>query len=121
MGLFDLTIKKELQSEDKNKVLKYLKDTLCSDDYKYSTEDKTIIIENFKAKNALLKYNLTVSNENDGLYIEGELQQVWILTILIILSILFTQGIGVILIVAVTYYQKVFTSKYLNMLIINSD
>lgn len=117
MGIFDVSIQKKIKAKEKENLIKYLENELYLNGYEPVVENPSLQVENFRAKNALLKYNLTITQQDNDLLIEGELQQVLIITILILLSILFTQGLGVIVIVAVTYYQKVFTTKYLNMLI----
>ena len=73
--------------------------------------------------NTLLKYNLSakiLSNKKEStLQIDAELQDTLIIAIVIILAIVLTYGLGVIIVVAYVYYQKVVATKYLNSLIEN--
>ncbi|WP_072679635.1 hypothetical protein [Arcobacter sp. LA11] len=123
MGLFDVGIRKEISSQkNKEEVLQSIKNSI--EEYSQETsniENGTIILNNFKY--SILKYNLSInlnkSNKDFDLSIDGELQQFYVLILvaLIILSILFTFGIGVIFVVAFAYLQKSSTSKVLNSFI----
>ena len=121
MGLFDININKELEKET---TLDYLEKKL----YKYSNEtiskDKNLLtLEKFKSEKSILKYNLKISTQNfenkKYLRIEGELQNVWIFVILVILSILLTQGLGIIPVILFVYYQKVVNTKFLEDILDN--
>ena len=119
MGLFDISIKKELSLKSKDEPLNLLSEQISSDSKdSISTEKNKFTLDNFSPKGIFLKFNLEVKIENenkkDFLTIDGELQQVLLFVILIVLSILFTYGIGVILIIGFIYYQKHTASKYLN-------
>ena len=120
MGIFDLAIRNELNSKKtKQEILNTIKDNVKD----FSKED--VIIENEKLsligfKSSILKYNLSIdldkSNSKYKVIIDGELQQFYILIflVLIILSILFTYGIGVIIVIVFAYLQKLSTTKFVN-------
>lgn len=121
MGIFDVAIRNELSSKkSKQEILNTIKDNVKD----FSKED--VIIEKDKLsligfKSSILKYNLSIeldkSNSKYNLSIDGELQQFYVLIFvaLIIFSILFTYGIGVILVIAFAYLQKLSTTKFINL------
>jgi len=123
MGLFDIGIRKEISSQkSKEEVFNSIENEIKDfSEEKASNEDGTFILNNFKS--SILKYNLSINLEKSPkgyhLAIDGELQQffVLILVALIILSILFTVGIGVIFVVGFAYLQKHFATKLINSLI----
>lgn len=123
MGLFDIGIRKEISSQkSKEEVFNSIENEIKDfSEEKASNEDGTFILNNFKS--SILKYNLSINLEKSPkgyhLAIDGELQQffVLILVALIILSILFTVGIGVIFVVGFAYLQKYFATKLINSLI----
>ncbi len=118
MGLFDITMKKDIRKQNKTKLLNTLKEMIEPHSKENATfEDNQLHLENFKAPDSLLKYNVTATIENNELFIEGELQQVIFLVILILFGILFTYGILVILIVGYAYYQKSVATKFINTLL----
>ncbi len=118
MGLFDVNIKRKVKITDKKMILSYFENALKHSSSKPVVKEKEHLgLEKFKAKNAFLKYNLNMKIENSELIVEGELQNAWVFVILIVLGILFTYGIGVIIIVAFIYYQKIVSTRYLNVLI----
>ena len=71
------------------------------------------------------RYNLDINiqtNKKDNISeitVNGQLHDTLLLTIFIILSILLTYGLGIILVIGFTYYQKVVATKQLQMLIHN--
>lgn len=123
MGLFDVGIKKKLTSKkSKEEILNTIKDEIKDfSEEKVNIKEENLSLVGFKS--SILKYNLSInldkSNLGHELIIDGELQQfyVWILIILVIVSILFTYGIGVILVVAFTYLQKQSSTKFINDLL----
>jgi len=122
MGLFDIQIKKDIQTQ-KDEVIKYLENKLtpfCKDS---TISNKTLFFKGFKPKSSLLTYDLNIDIEKSkrciSLNIFGELLHVWILVILVVTGILFTYGIGVILVIIYVFYQKTVTTKYLNNLLDN--
>ena len=118
MGLFDVSIAEELKSQQEVKKLQVaLRAQLKAQSFEEETIDEEKLIKNYKTDNALLKYDIRFIEDKNFLIIEGELKQVILLTVLILFSILFTYGMGVILIVAFTYYQRVVTTKALKTLI----
>ena len=123
MGLFDVVLEKELKSKkSKEEILDLFKTELSNDSKKEpSFENGILSLENFRAPTSLLKYNLSLnlekSNNTYNLTIDGELQQVIIILFIIIFSILFTYGFGVVLVVAVAFLQKKFAEKYLTKII----
>jgi len=126
MGLFDVGIREEIASQkSKKEISKVLEEKIkVYSDEKVSTKDDVIILNNFKS--SILKYNLSInldkSNKGFNVAIDGELQQFYILIFLalIILSILFTFGIGVIFVVVFAFLQKRSTTKVINSLLENS-
>lgn len=123
MGLFDVFLEKELNSnKSKEEVLELIKTELSNNSKKKPTyENGVLSLENFRAPTSLLKYNLSLnlekSNNKYHLTINGDLQQVIIILFIIIFSILYTYGFGVILVVAVAFLQKKFAEKYLTKII----
>lgn len=122
MGLFDVGIRKEISLQNKEKLLKSIKKNINNYSQESSRiEEGTLILNSFK--NSILKYNLSInldkSNNNLMLSIDGELQQFYVLILLglIILSILFTSGIGVIFVVIFAFLQKQSTTKFINSLL----
>jgi len=123
MGLFDVAIREKLNSKkSKEDILNNIKDSVK----KFSNEDVIIKKENLTLvgfKSSILKYNLSVDlyNSNSGydINIDGELQQfyVLILLVLIIFSILFTYGMGVIFVVVFAFLQKQSSTKFINSLL----
>ncbi len=126
MGLFDVGIREEIASQkSKKEISKVLEEKIkVYSDEEVSTKDDVIILNNFKS--SILKYNLSInldkSNKGFNVAIDGELQQFYILIFLalIILSILFTFGIGVIFVVVFAFLQKRSTTKVINSLLENS-
>lgn len=117
MGLFDVSINKELQIT-KDELLSQLKTKFTSSSDETILEKNSLVFKNFKAQGTLLTYDLSIevtpSKNSISLNIFGELLNVWIMVVIIVAGILFTYGLGVILLVAFVYYQKVVVTKYIN-------
>lgn len=125
MGLFDIGIRKEISLKKNSEPLNLLKDKISNDSKEpVSIENNKLLLNNFKPKGVFLKFNLESQIVAEGkksiLVIDGELQQVLLIVVLIVLSILFTYGLGLILIVGFTYFQKHQATKYLNHFIDNN-
>lgn len=122
MGLFDIQIKKDIQTQ-KDEVINYLENKLTPFSKDTTISEKTLFFKGFKPKSSLLTYDLNIdiekSKKSISLNIFGELLHVWILVILIVTGILFTYGIGVILVIVFVFYQKITATKYLNNLLDN--
>jgi hypothetical protein len=124
MGIFDVQINKKIKLKKTNKDLfEFLKKQLLKDkDYENDLTREELSIKKCHI-NTLLKYNISAkidSNKKEStLQIDAELQDTLIIAIVIILAIVLTYGLGVILVVAYVYYQKVIATKYLNSLIEN--
>jgi hypothetical protein len=124
MGIFDVQINKKIKLKKTNKDLfEFLKKQVLKDkDYENEITREELSIKKCHI-NTLLKYNLSgkiLSNKKESTFqIDAELQDTLIIAIVIILAIVLTYGIGVILVVAFVYYQKVSATKYLNSLIEN--
>jgi hypothetical protein len=124
MGIFDVQINKKIKLKKTNKDLfEFLKKQLLKDkDYENDLTREELSIKKCHI-NTLLKYNISAkldSNKKEStLQIDAELQDTLIIAIIIILAIVLTYGLGVILVVAYVYYQKVTATKYLNSLIEN--
>lgn len=119
MGLFDVSVRKEITSKKtRDEILDFLDKKLKNDSYKEMNRTATsIILDKYKAPSSYLKYNVNIDFEKQKdkteLNIYGELQDVWFFVIFIVLAILFTQGIAIIPLVGFVYYQKRVVSKYL--------
>lgn len=124
MGIFDVQINKKIKLKKTNKDLfEFLKKQVLKDkDYENEITREELSIKKCHI-NTLLKYNLSAKIETNKkesiLQIDAELQDTLIIAIVIILAIVLTYGLGVILVVAYVYYQKVIATKYLNSLIEN--
>ena len=124
MGIFDVQINKKIKLRKTNKDLfEFIKKRLLKDkDYENEITREELSIKKCHI-NTLLKYNLSakiLSNKKEStLQIDAELQDTLIIAIVIILAIVLTYGLGVIIVVAYVYYQKVVATKYLNSLIEN--
>lgn len=124
MGIFDVQINKKIKLKKTNKDLfEFLKKQVLKDkDYENEITREELSIKKCHI-NTLLKYNLSAkidTNKKESiLQIDAELQDTLIIAIVIILAIVLTYGLGVILVVAYVYYQKVIATKYLNSLIEN--
>jgi hypothetical protein len=122
MGLFDIQIKKDIQTQ-KDEVINYLENKLTPFSKDTTISEKTLFFKGFKPKSSLLTYDLNIdiekSKKSISLNIFGELLHVWILVILVVTGILFTYGIGVILVIVFVFYQKITSTKYLNNLLDN--
>ena len=122
MGMFDVQVIKELKlKKDKKNLYQFLNKQLSKDKkYDYSLDkDKLTISKN--PIDTFLKYNLSAQFDSDTLIIDAELDNSYTLfiTLLIILSILFTYGLGILPIIGFVYYQKTKASKYLKNLLTN--
>ena len=124
MGIFDVQINKKIKLKKTNKDLfEFLKKQLLKDkDYENDLSREELSIKKCHI-NTLLKYNIStkiVTNKKEStLQVDAELQDTLIIAIVIILAIVLTYGLGVIIVVAYVYYQKVTATKYLNSLIEN--
>ncbi len=122
MGLFDIQIKKDIQTQ-KDEVINYLENKLTPFSKDSTISNNALFFKGFKPKSSLLTYDLNIDIEKSkrciSLNIFGELLHVWILVILVVTGILFTYGIGVILVIIYVFYQKTVTTKYLNNLLDN--
>ena len=124
MGIFDVQINKKIKLKKTNKDLfEFIKKLLLKDkDYENDLTREELSIKKCHI-NTLLKYNISTkldsSKKESTLQIDAELQDTLIIAIVIILAIVLTYGLGVIIVVAYVYYQKVVATKYLNSLIEN--
>ena len=122
MGMFDVQIIKELKlKEDKNDLYEFLKKQLFKDkQYEYTISNKKLNITK-NPLNTFLKYNINAKFDSNTLILDAELDNSYTLfiTLLIILSILFTYGLGILPIIGFVYYQKTKATKYLKTLLTN--
>lgn len=121
MGLFDISIKRNIKINTKEHFLEFMKKSLIKDRlYESKIEKKSLIIDKCHLK-SLLKYNTNIeileNKQGNELVINAQLHDTLILAILVILAILLTYGFGVIFVVAFTYLQKKKATKYLETLI----
>ena len=122
MGMFDVQVIKELKlKKDKKDLYQFLNKQLSKDkEYEHSIDKNKLTI----SKNPIdtfLKYNVSAQFNDNTLIIDAELDNSYTLfiTLLIILSILFTYGLGILPIIGFIFYQKTQASKYIKNLIEN--
>ena len=118
MGIFDISTKqKSFSVEKKEQIIALLTKEFSQVSQKTSSSKNQLNFKNFSPKNVYLNYDLVVNIESSSdtftLNFEGELQNLWILVILIILGILFTYGFGLIVIVLFVFLQKKVATKYI--------
>lgn len=126
MGMFDVQFSKKINlKKGNNDIFEFLKKQVQKNKtYEDKVEKNALIIEKCKI-NTLLRYNLEISvqtnkkNKDSDIIINGELHDTLLLTILVILSIILTYGIGIIPVIGFTYYQKIVATKQLETLIEN--
>ena len=122
MGMFDVQVIKELKLEkDKNDLYEFFYKQLSKDEkYDYTIKNDELNIKK-NPINTFLKYNLNAKFDSNTLVIDAELDNSYTLfiTLLIILSILFTYGLGILPIIGFVYYQKTKATKYLKTLLTN--
>lgn len=122
MGMFDISLVKKVKiKKTKQDFLEFLQKRLTKDKtYETNIQNDTLTIQKSHI-DTLLKYNLNAeiktSKKENELIINAELHDTLILTIVIILAILLTYGIGVVFVVAFTYLQRRKGTKYLETLI----
>ena len=122
MGMFDISLVKKVKiKKTKQDFLEFLQKRLTKDNtYETNIQNDTLTIQKSHI-DTLLKYNLNAeiktSKKENELIINAELHDTLILTIVIILAILLTYGIGVVFVVAFTYLQRRKGTKYLETLI----
>ncbi|WP_419770811.1 MAG: hypothetical protein ACNI3C_03230 [Candidatus Marinarcus sp.] len=122
MGVFDVALQRSLKADDKNKILDYFQNELKPRSKEPIAPNKEgFTLEKFREKKSLMQYNLSVSvtptKEGHLLSIEGELQNLWIIVVFIALGVLFTYGVGLVVVIAFVYFQKVVATNYFNALI----
>ncbi|RXJ67997.1 hypothetical protein CRV08_09315 [Halarcobacter ebronensis] len=118
MGIFDIsTQQKSYKIEKKDEVVKLLKEKLFTFSKETESTKSQLTFRKFKPSNVYLYYDLIVDikaeKESFTLSFEGELQNIWILVVLIVLGILFTYGFGLIIVVLFTFLQKKVATKYI--------
>jgi len=126
MGMFDIQFSKRTQLNYGNiHLFEFFKKQLQKNrTYQSKIEETTLTIEKYHI-NPLLKYKLNIhlqknkKDNNSEITITGELQYTFLLTILILLSILLTYGLGIIFVIGFMYYQKVVVTKQLQTLLHN--
>ena len=116
MSLFNISIQKRIK-KDKKESLKMIYNQLTDNkDYRVEKNEQSFTIHKCKL-NTVLHFNTTVSLQKDELIIEAQLHDTLLLTIIIVLAIILTYGIGVIFVVAFAYLQKRKATTYLNDLL----
>lgn len=122
MGIFDVSIKEKIKIKNtKKEFLEFFKKQLTKEK-EYETSIQTNSIEIKKVHlNTLLKYNTEIDiQKNSGeseLIVNAQLHDTLVLTILIILAILLTYGIGVIFVAGYAYLQKKKAKLFLEKLV----
>ncbi|XOB62500.1 hypothetical protein ACMC56_01510 [Campylobacterota bacterium DY0563] len=120
MGIFDIsTQQKSHNIEKKDEIINNLINTFEPISEEFESNNNLYIFKKFKAEKTFLSYDLKAtvrdSKESFTIDFEGELQNAWILVILIVLGILLTYGIGVILVAVFAYLQKKSSTKYIEI------
>ena len=124
MGLFDVSIKDKLKKDIVNKdFIEFMKKNIQKDrDYEILEDNHSIELKKSHL-DTLLKYNTKIeidsSKKEKEVNVEAELADTLILTVVILLGILLTYGIGVIIVVAFAYLQKKKANAYIETLIKN--
>jgi len=126
MGMFDIQFSKRIQLNYGNiHIFEFFKKQLQKNrTYQSKIEETTLTIEKYHI-NPLLKYNLNIhlqknkKDNNSEITVTGELKYTFLLTVLILLSILLTYGLGIIFVIGFMYYQKVVVTKQLETLLHN--
>ena len=126
MGMFDIQFSNKIKLAYGNiHLFEFLKKQLQKNKtYQNRIEESTLTIEKCRI-NTLLRYNLDINiqtNKKDNISeitVNGQLHDTLLLTIFIILSILLTYGLGIILVIGFTFYQKIVATKQLKELIHN--
>lgn len=120
MGMFDVQFTEELKlKKDKKDLFKYLNKHLSKDKtYEHTIEQSKLTI-NKNPVDTFLKYNVVAEFDLNTLIIDAELDNSYTLfiTVLIILSILFTYGIAIIPVIGFVYFQKIKATRYLKDLL----
>jgi len=124
MGLFDVSIKDKLKKDIVNKdFIEFMKKNIQKDRDYETLEDNHSIELKKSHLDTLLKYNTKIeidsSKKEKEVNVEAELADTLILTVVILLGILLTYGIGVIIVVAFAYFQKKKANAYIETLIKN--
>ncbi len=112
MSLFNIEILENIKNQNlKKEYIDNLKNNLVSKENIQETKNSLLLKKCHL--NTLLKYDVSLEFIDNKIKVKAELYDTLILTVLVILSILFTYGVGVILIIVFTYFQKRKASKYL--------
>ena len=124
MGLFDVTIKDKLKKENLNKeFLDFMKKNILKQKDYATTQDNHSLTFSKSHLDTLLRYNTKIeidsSKKQREINIEAELADTLVLTVLILLGILLTYGVGVIIVIVFAYFQKRKATAYLETLIKN--
>jgi len=120
MGMFDVAFQEEVNLKEGNSNLfEFFKKQFSKNkNYDIKIDNENLSIEKLQL-GSFLRYKLNISSQKNKkekssqVIITGELQDTLILTILIVLAIAFTYGLGIIPIIMFTYFQKVKATKYL--------
>jgi hypothetical protein len=126
MGMFNIQFINKIKLSYGNiHLFEFLKKQLQKDKtYQNRIEETTLTVEKCRI-NTLLRYNLDINIHTDKrtniseITVNGQLHDSLLLTVFILLSILFTYGLGIILVIGFTFYQKVIATKQLKELIHN--
>lgn len=124
MGMFDVQVIKELKlKKDKKDLYEFLNKQLSKDKKYEHSIDKNELTISKNPIDTFLKYNLKAKFDSNTFILDAELDNSYTLvfTLLIILSILFTYGLGILPIIGFVFYQKTKATKYLKTLIKNYE
>jgi hypothetical protein len=122
MGMFDASIKEKIKIKtSKQEFLEFFKNRLTKEkEYETTLQGNSLEVSKCHL-DTLLKYNTKIdiqkSQGETELVINAELHDTLILTLLIILAILLTYGIGVIFVAGYAYLQKKKAKLFLEKLI----
>lgn len=118
MGIFDINIKTDNTDASVQNITKHLQE--CSKEV-IENGKNSMELKGYKPQGSLLKYNLKIIQNKEGISVEGELLNTLIITVFIVLGILFTYGLLVVIIIGYVYYQKRAVSNYLKALFSNKS
>ena len=112
MSLFNVSIN-EPTKKDKKELFDSLYAQLLKNQNCESTKgNHSFEIQKCKL-NTILRFNTKVAIESKSIQVDAELHDTLLLTILVVIGILLTYGIGVILVIAFAYLQKRKAETYL--------
>ncbi|RXJ91799.1 hypothetical protein CRV01_01530 [Arcobacter sp. CECT 8983] len=120
MSLFNVSIKQTLKRDNKELLDSLYAQLLKNQNCESIKGNNSFEIQKCKL-NTILRFNTKVTLDSKEVQVDAELHDTLLLTILVVLAILLTYGIGVILIVVFAYLQKRKAEAYLKDIIKNKN